>query len=66
MNIIKKLIKYIIFILIIFSSIIFISKSKVTIEDSLVISLIGTTAFGIIDQYAPSYVIKNKKVRMNR
>jgi hypothetical protein len=59
---IKKLIKYIIFMCIIFSSIIIITKSKVNNIDSLTISLIGTTTFAILDQYAPSYIIKNKKI----
>jgi hypothetical protein len=63
MNIIKKLIKYIILLLVIFSSIIFITKSKINTSDSLLISLIGTTTFAVIDQYAPSYIIKQNKLK---
>ena len=58
MNIIKKLIKYSIFLFVIFASIMFITKSQVNIQDSLIISLIGTTTFAVLDQYAPSYTIK--------
>ena len=59
---IKKIIKYIIFIFVIFSSITIITKSKVTYIDSLIISLIGTVTFAILDQYAPSYVVKDNKI----
>ena len=59
---IKKIIKYIIFMFVIFSSIIIITKSKVTQIDSLTISLIGTVTFAILDQYAPSYVVKDNKI----
>ena len=59
---IKKIIKYIIFMFVIFSSITIITKSKVTYIDSLTISLIGTVTFAILDQYAPSYIIKNNKI----
>jgi hypothetical protein len=59
---IKKIIKYIIFMFIIFSSITIITKSKVTYIDSLTISLIGTVTFAILDQYAPSYVVKDNKI----
>jgi len=62
MNIIKKLIKYIILLLVIFSSIIFITKSKINISDSFFISLIGSTTFAVIDQYAPSYIINKNKL----
>ena len=59
---IKKIIKYIIFMFIIFSSITIITKSKVTHIDSLTISLIGTVTFAILDQYAASYVVKDNKI----
>jgi uncharacterized MnhB-related membrane protein len=59
---IKKIIKYIIFMFVIFSSITIITKSKVTHIDSLTISLIGTVTFAILDQYAPSYVVKDNKI----
>jgi hypothetical protein len=59
---IKKIIKYIIFMFVIFSSITIITKSKVTYIDSLTISLIGTVTFAILDQYAPSYVVKDNKI----
>ena len=59
---IKKIIKYIIFMFVIFSSITIITKSKVTHIDYLTISLIGTVTFAILDQYAPSYVVKDNKI----
>ena len=59
---IKKIIKYVIFMFIIFSSITIITKSKVTHFDSLTISFIGTVTFAILDQYAPSYVVKDSKI----
>ena len=59
---IKKIIKYIIFMFVIFSSITIITKSKVTQIDSLTISLIGTVTFAILDQYAPSYIVKDNKI----
>jgi hypothetical protein len=59
---IKKIIKYIIFMFVIFSSITIITKSKVTHIDSLTISLIGTVTFAILDQYAPSYIVKDNKI----
>jgi hypothetical protein len=63
MNIIKKLIKYNILFFILFLSIIFITKSKINISESLLISLIGTTTFAVIDQYAPSYIINKNKLK---
>lgn len=62
MNIIKKIIKYIILLLVMFSSIIFITKSKISKIDSILISLIGTTTCAILDQYAPSYSISESKI----
>jgi hypothetical protein len=53
----KKLIKYIIFLTIIYLTIVFVTKSKINFYDNLTISLVGTSVFAILDQYAPSYVI---------
>jgi hypothetical protein len=61
MNIIKKLIKYIVLLAILYISIIFITKSKINWFDSLAIALIGTASYSLADQYAPSYVIEEKK-----
>jgi hypothetical protein len=58
MNIIKKLVKYIILLIIIFISVIFITKSRVNTLNSLAISLIGTASYALADQYAPSYIIE--------
>jgi len=60
---IKKIIKYVIFMFIIFSSIIIITKSKINHIESLTISLIGTVTFAILDQYAPSYIVQNNKIK---
>jgi len=60
MNIIKKLVKYIVLLIILFVSIIFITKSKVDKIDSLAIALIGLGSYALADQYAPSYIIEEK------
>jgi hypothetical protein len=60
MNIIKKLVKYIVLIIILFISVIFITKSKVDTFDSLAIALIGVASYALSDQYAPSYIIEEK------
>jgi len=57
---IKKLLKYTILFCILFISCLFITKSKITNIQSIIISLIGATSFAIIDQYAPSYIINEK------
>jgi len=60
MNIIKKLVKYIVLIIIVFISVIFITKSKVDNFDSLAIALIAVALYALADQYAPSYIIEEK------
>jgi nicotinamide riboside transporter PnuC len=60
MNIIKKLIKYFVLLIILFISIIFITKSKVDNFDSFAIALIGVASYALADQYAPSYIIEEK------
>ncbi len=61
MNIGKKLIKYAIFIAILFMTITWITKSKVELYDRIAISLIGVSTFAALDQYAPSYIIEQEK-----
>ena len=61
MSIIKKLLKYIIAFVVIFISIIFITKSKLDNFESLAIALIGTATYSLLDQYAPSYIIEVKQ-----
>jgi hypothetical protein len=61
MNIGKKLVKYIILLAVLFMSITWITKSKVELYDRITISLIGVSTFAILDQYAPSYIIKQEK-----
>jgi len=60
MNIIKKFVKYIALIIILFISVIFITKSKIDTFDSLAIALIGVGSYALCDQYAPSYIIEEK------
>lgn len=62
MSIIKKLIKYIITLVVLFISVVFITKSKVDKFDSMAIALIGTSTYALVDQYAPSYIIKDKAI----
>jgi len=61
MNIGKKLIKYIVFLAVLFTSITWLTKSKVEIYERIAISLIGVSTFAVLDQYAPSYVIEQEK-----
>jgi hypothetical protein len=60
----KKLLKYIIFLTILYLTIIFVTKSKIDNSDNLTIALVGTVLFAILDQYAPSYIIKEKDVKV--
>lgn len=56
----KKLIKYIIFLIIIYICTIFVTKSKLDFYQNLAIGLCGTTTYAILDQYAPSYIIEER------
>jgi hypothetical protein len=60
MSITKKLLKYIITFIVLYISIVFITKSKINKYDSIAISLVGTSTYALIDQYAPSYIIEEK------
>ncbi len=60
MSINKKLIKYIILLVVLYISIIFITKSKLEKFHTIAISLIGAATYAALDQYAPSYIIENK------
>jgi hypothetical protein len=61
MNIVKKLVKYLILLAVLFISITWITKSTVEIYNRVAISLIGVSTFAILDQYAPSYLIEQDK-----
>jgi hypothetical protein len=61
MNIVKKLVKYLILLAVLFISITWITKSKVELYDRIAISLIGVSTFAILDQYAPSYIVEQDK-----
>jgi len=61
MNIVKKLVKYLILLAVLFISITWITKSKVEMYNRVAISLIGVSTFAILDQYAPSYLIEQDK-----
>ena len=60
MNIIKKVIKYIVLFAILFITVIFITKSKIDKFDCVAIALIGVASYALADQYAPSYIIEEK------
>ena len=53
-EILKRSIKYIIFVLTIAVSLVYIPKNKLLIREIVIISLIGAIVFGILDMYSPS------------
>lgn len=59
-NIIKKFIKYMVLFFSVFISSNIITKYSINKLHAVLIALIASTTFIIIDQYAPSYIIQDK------
>ena len=57
-NVIKKLLKYLLFGFIIFISIRYIPSQVIHTDEAITIALIASISFGIIDIIAPSIVVK--------
>jgi hypothetical protein len=60
-DLINKIFKYLIFFNIVFVSCYLILKDKITLSQSILISLIACTTFIIIDKVSPSYIVYYKK-----
>lgn len=62
---IKKLLKYLVYGLIIASAIVFIPVNKVRTKDTILISMIGSISFALLDMYSPSVSINISENKIN-
>lgn len=61
----KKIIKYFVVFGIIYLATIYIPSNKMTVYESLMISMIAAILYAILDYIMPTYIIKEKTLNIN-
>lgn len=62
---IKKIIKYFIVFGVVYLLTIFVPSNKMSVYESLIISMCAAILYAILDIFYPSYVIEDKSIKSN-